>query len=49
MQFIYIIGHGKQQDFRGNFFVSPQEKLPESIVLLDDTNRPPQTGSNGSS
>ena len=40
MQFVYVIGHCKQQDFRGNFFVSPQQKLPKSIVLLDDTKGP---------
>ena len=36
MQFVYVIGHREQQDFRGNFLVSSKEKLTKAVILLYD-------------
>ena len=35
MQFVYVVGHGKEQYLRGDLLVSAQKKLPEAVILLD--------------
>ena len=37
MQFIYVIGHGKHQDFCSNFLVPSEQELAKSIVLFNDS------------
>ncbi len=37
MQFIYVVGHGEQQDFCGNLFVPSEQELAKSIVLFNDS------------
>jgi hypothetical protein len=36
MEFIDIVGHGYQEDFRQNLFAAPKQELPEPVILLDD-------------
>ena len=35
MQFVYVVGHGKEQYLRRDLLVSAQKKLPEAVILLD--------------
>ena len=39
MQFVYVVGHRNKKDLRLNLFMTAQQELPETIVLLYDPKR----------
>ncbi len=35
--FVYVVAHGHQEDLGKYFFVTPEQELPKTVILLDDT------------